>query len=513
MGGRQAAVATGFVVLMIWLGGCDAVPLLNASQADRAFVPVVLVRTDNLAPPAVTTTSRTFRPEALAPIDDANPAAGASAGFFVTLATGDAEAVRFRLVGRGLASVHELSRIAPPGGDAERQQADSGRAFSDAGRQALREGRGVFWQCAGGAGLETRYGVLLPTSLLTAFTRLEMFAETAADGTPLGAESFELVQDFYYMAVLGDSVMWGNGLEENDKISALVIDAIERETERRVIWQRFAQSGAEIVPSEGDGVCGVGCYGEAPAVSTSITVQVDLVRKPELVELVLMNGCINDVGLGRILDPTFDEDMLVMLTEHFCDTEMAKLLRKVRGLMPNATVVITGYFPFVGPESDISAIRIWDEARDTSDQTELSEEDAAMLAALSSRSTLFVDVAHENLRTAIDTVNDETDGAPRFAFADPGFGPQNAVFAPDALLWGMTRDSDLTNTLPIDIEFELFPEDPVQSARSEVCFDYESPAAIVACLYASVGHPNPAGAEVYADAVLAELRELGVLAE
>ena len=95
------------------------------------------------------------------------------------------------------------------------------------------------------------------------------------------------------------------------------------------------------------------------------------------------------------------------------------------------------------------------------------------------------------------------------AFADPDFGPENAVFGPDRWLWSMTDDSPMF--AGVEVDFELFPEDPLAGFRASACPEIDGIYGLVICLYVSVGHPNPAGARAYADAVITELRELGVL--
>jgi len=315
------------------------------------------------------------------------------------------------------------------------------------------------------------------------------------------------VTDFFYLAVLGDSIQWGNGLRESEKISSQVAGVIERETGRRVIRQRFAQTGAKIVPAEEDAVCEVGCNGEAPTVSTSITVQADLIERPDLIELVLLDGCINDIGVDSIIDPLTPDDELVALAEQFCRDEMAALLDKVRGLVPQARIVVTGYFPIIGLESDLFGLRQWTATQGITSE----EEDRVLIEALAHQSAVFLEAAHAGLRAAVEIVNASDPGAagPRVAFADPGFGPEHAVFTPDRWLWSMTADDEFL--ADVGIELALAPEDQTIDVRTPACFDPGSIDGIISCLYVSVGHPNPRGARAYADAVVATLRDLGVL--
>jgi hypothetical protein len=80
---------------------------------------------------------------------------------------------------------------------------------------------------------------------------------------------------------------------------------------------------------------------------------------------------------------------------------------------------------------------------------------------------------------------------PRIFFADPMFGPDNAVLAPHAFLFGINLD--------------LSPQDEaeVSGPRSTVCVA-AGPArtSVEVCKRASVGHPNPRGAERFAEAII-----------
>ena len=184
---------------------------------------------------------------------------------------------------------------------------------------------------------------------------------------------------------------------------------------------------------------------------------------------------------------------------------MGALLRKVRAVAPQARVVVTGYFQLIGPNSDVSALHLWTGLNGF--QTDAG--DAALLEELTRQSEVFRDVAHDSLRTAVQTVNAATAGEPMVAFADPAFGPEHSLFAPDRWLWSMTSDSSRFDELEVD--WPLFPEDPLQDYRFSACFEADVVEDLLSCLFASVGHPNPAGAAAYANAVTAALRELGIL--
>ena len=537
-----------YLLTMALGGGCALQPETLPADDAAMYAPVFLVDTEQLEPPAVGVAAA-FTPTTLHEIEQDDPVAVRAAGFFLTFATAAPESLTLRMVDRESGTETVLTAIGPPESDAERLLAAQPRAFNDASCSILRGGGGCYWPTDSGAVDASAYrvGVLIPEESLVSGVQLEAFTLQAGDGTPVGAASIELVSGFFYLAVIGDSVQWGNGLREEDKMSALVATTVQSETGRRVIQQRYAHSGAKILSAEGDGICEVNCNGEVPHVRTSILVQAQQIERPDLIDLVLMDGCINDVGVWTILDPFVPEEELAELTRQYCADEMAVLLEEVHAIAPQARIVVTGYFQIVGPDSDLFALETWletqtlaeSESSEPSDETdnaadeadsevsEPADDDASVAAAedeaeavenvealidvFTSRSVVFHETAHTALASAVEAANTAIGSDPVIAFADPGFGPENAVFAPDPWLWSLTEDDTVFEGL--DVGLALFPEDPITRYRLTACFDTDAIGDLIGCIFQSVGHPNPAGARAYADAILEQLLQLGLLPE
>ena len=492
-----------FVLLLSALAG-SCVP-----TTPRENPPIVLLGTVYLEPPAIKGPANVYKPSSWAPIV-ADNSAGRAAGLVVSVAVASGRDVQMRLLDTTSGEPTAFVRVEPPpaGLDAPPQ------VFSPEVAAHLSGGTGVFWLLGSGDRadqLEQRFAVLIPETRLSAFTRLQVFDQVVGDGSPALPAEVELVRDFFYLAIIGDSVQWGNGLPEAAKMSTLASAVIERETGRKVIQQRYAHSGARIVPAPGDGVCEYSCFGEVPIVYTSITRQADQIQRPDLLDLVLMDGCFNDVGLSTVLSPLTDPAELTSLTVQFCDTEMTALLHKVCTLAPQAHIVVTGYYEMVSEQSDISDLLTWQTA--LGDAATVSADDEAFLSDLLTRltqnSTLFRDTAHAGLRAAVDRVNADAGGSPRIEFADPQFGPDNAVFTPNRWLWGASDQQ----SVPVE-ELQgllLFPEDPIAPERFELCLNGLAADSTLLCIFVSVGHPNQTGAQAFSAAIVRSLRDMGVL--
>jgi hypothetical protein len=165
------------------------------------------------------------------------------------------------------------------------------------------------------------------------------------------------------MAIFGDSIMWGQGLKERDKFWCRTRQWLELKTKREVKYHVYAHAGAVIEeksllsqPSGKDSyelVLKFGKQGEEVNVSfPTITEQVDAAatefeKRTEKVDLVLVDGCINDLNLRTLLNAGKTEEEIETQTVTFCHNPMDRLLRRINEKFPNAYVVVTGYYPLV----------------------------------------------------------------------------------------------------------------------------------------------------------------------
>lgn len=327
----------------------------------------------------------------------------------------------------------------------------------------------------------------------------------------------------FRIATFGDSIVWGQGLLPPQRFPSLVAATITARQNRRIAVytaDHCAHSGAVVVIAGEPLNTAIPrpanvFTGECPNAGASITGQVNAwpTRFPtELseIDLVIIDGGINDVRISNILDPspTASDTALAARTTALCDLAMRPLLLNVLATFPSARVVVTGYYPIVSMSSDVNflipligslgllagvvttlvsfvpgvvpigfgliesaLIQLWIRAR------------------LSTRSAVFSATANTALASAVTAT---TAAAPtrRIALAVPQFGPDNAIFAPDSFLYGVTS--------------ALTAEDPVAPMRMAACGS--DPITDIA----SIGHPNAKGAQAYADAITAVLPALGL---
>lgn len=312
------------------------------------------------------------------------------------------------------------------------------------------------------------------------------WARAYAGGGAASAEPFR-------MAVIGDSVMWGQGLAEPDKIHTKVLGYIASGLNGRPVEKQVAaHSGAIIGLKAADlnaQYATNGMSGEMPRAHPTIGWQaMNQIQNPELVDLVLMNGGINDVDVLQILtlDYMISLDALRQRTRDLVGAQMQTLLTgTVMPRFPRATIVVSNYFPIIS----------WDSAMDAvGGFVRLLFPLAGLISLeiqrkLTDQSLAFHDEATKAMQAAIANANKQY-GTDRVRFAPSSFYGSNAVGAWNAYLYSPAQP------------------DPLASARALECPKYFTGGAVDTCKQAQSGHPNPKGALAYASNIHSVVKSL-----
>jgi lysophospholipase L1-like esterase len=300
------------------------------------------------------------------------------------------------------------------------------------------------------------------------------------------------VANNFRIVSLGDSIIWGQGLLPSEKFNTLVQQALLPKYPGGVTLESAAHSGAVIGATGSSGTAQVG---EVPASRLSIIEQCDAYNNaPDGVDLVLMDGGINDVGVASILNPFALIPRLDQRVKHACHDGMLVLLKKAiaKFSKPTCKILVTGYYPILSAQSDpLGAIRL------------LSlfgiaippflDRDLDFINPVLDRCEAFYKDSNQQLKQAVVDAGD-----PRVTFIPTGFTDANSVFVPGtSLLWGLDLDDDLS------------PLDPVADVRHPLCdIAHADPAQILdreQCYRASAGHPNVQGAVQISKQILAAL--------
>jgi len=322
----------------------------------------------------------------------------------------------------------------------------------------------------------------------------------------------------FIIIALGDSIMWGQGLSDavgSHKFTSLVRDWVMSSLGKPVAITSFAHSGADLNSPPNEKMRAA-TPGEVPNSFPTVREQLTIAAtpmpaapvNPDDVDLVLVDGCTNDIGIRTILNPAVDESIIAASAATLCG-DMTNFVMTVHGTFKNAKIIVTGYFPIVSPVSDLTAVGtlladagiVIAPVAAASFGIPLDPVSGAVVGfvasewlkeKLASHSAIYAASTTSALATAVSIANANT-GGPWATFVQPQFRDVNAYAAPATWLWLVPTG--------------LFPKDEVFAERSQLCgsvmfTDASQPAL---CVEASMGHPNVAGARAYADAITSQL--------
>jgi lysophospholipase L1-like esterase len=364
---------------------------------------------------------------------------------------------------------------------------------------------------------------------------LAVVSSTLAQQPPPDS-SKSIARDPLHMLVLGDSIMWGQGLKTPDKAWWRLRNWLQEKTGRDVRERIEAHSGAAIEATPGSERFNSG-DGEVNLLTPTINEQVDAARKyysnPDQVDLILVNGCINDVDVRNLLDASTSLDLLETSIREKCGGRMQSLLQRIIREFPNAHVVVPSYYRIVSPLSDDNSFaRLLVKSLTTQKPESRRMSDKQMRTNLVAISELWYQVSTRSLAKAVEAVNSDlmqSGAKQRILFIEIQFSPEHAFSAPDTLLWnfmfGSTNLSGLRHAIVVlTLGTAAYkPNDEVRDRRSRSCKEtYKRPKGIredkaqkehrevkyLACRYASLGHPNKMGALIYTEAIKGQLQWL-----
>jgi lysophospholipase L1-like esterase len=330
------------------------------------------------------------------------------------------------------------------------------------------------------------------------------------------------------LLVLGDSISWGQGLHDEHKASYLVKRWLEQQTGRQVRQTIEAHSGAVIGPSASsqdtaERDASLALDGELSRAYPTINDQVDYAVKafgnPARVDLIIVNGCINDLDFRSLLNAANTPDGIREITQAKCGPPVEALLKRITKTFPSAQVIITGYYPILTEKTANDLFMRALAKRFYSPQPNAPKmNDKTLRARLIAISREWYQTSNQFLSAAARQADSELTAAGsrrHVLFADPGFRTENAFAAKETRLWGFdatwVRKMLAVFTLG---RVQLRSNDERRSYRGDLCKKYfkkpaeETPEQeasredrLVRCRLAAVAHPNRKGAAMYADAI------------
>ena len=332
-----------------------------------------------------------------------------------------------------------------------------------------------------------------------------LFLSLIIIGLPVDAESCNWKPHFdklvgqgdphFLMVTMGDSVIWGQGHPLGEDFASRVQQWIQSQkggTVRKIV---YAHSGATIEPTAD--MYREDLHGEINWNTPTILQQVDCVTDAIATQtnLVLMDGCINDLHAEKILDPTVDRTWIRQQADTACRERMRSLLDKVNRRFPTAIILVTGYFPIVSAQSDPQQVAKLLNIFGPLGVLSGSISGLFMRNKVGANSAEWYQASNEILSEVVKEY-DALSNRQHWAFVQIPFGPENAFGAPQSYLYEVPDDFGPN-------------QDPVFGGRRRACMGFYRPGIdLIKCIKASAYHPNRRGVEAYKNAVIGVLEPL-----
>src|SRR5436190_95983 len=326
------------------------------------------------------------------------------------------------------------------------------------------------------------------------------------------------------MLVLGDSILWGEGLRSEHKSWYQVKTWLETNTGRSIIERIEAHSGAVIERGSVDNSL-TATNPEVNVALPTINEEVDNALRfysdGSIVDLVLISACGNDVGVENLLNASGSEE-IDRMTEAKCGAPMERLLRKVATSFPAAQVIVVGYYPFFSEKTrndfvmKALAQRFYKTAPGA---PRIGRKE--VLEQLTANSRTWYQTSNKTLAEVARKTDAELGaGRERIMFAKIEFPSDYSFAAKGTRLWGFNRSPFRMMLVLLSFgQILLPPNDEVRSRRRASCDDVfkhqpnetseqkkDRQRRHLLCRYASLGHPNRKGALLYADAITEALK-------
>jgi hypothetical protein len=339
-----------------------------------------------------------------------------------------------------------------------------------------------------------------------------------------------------HMLMLGDSIMWGQGLLTEQKFWFLTKQWLEKRTGKTVVPHVEAHSGATILwrNDQKYPLDRLSTFnGELNLSTPTIEQQVANAAKhygmnSGLVDLVLVNGGINDFQILNFVNYFRSKGWVEKRCRQIFGEDMFLLLEKIQKSFGNARIVVTGYYPIISMDTDpehlcsllknildekfvnriLRFFRIKESSLDLCPTNLVKNLLDKLLVKLSGNSEIWKSQSDIYLGKTINDFNKKyplnsiaANNNPRAIFVKAPFGIKNAYAAYDTNLWQITLGGQIFGKYKSNDNFyELRGEYVCRCNHIKLKgFNLEK------CAIAGTGHPNIKGASEYAKAIEQEL--------
>ena len=332
------------------------------------------------------------------------------------------------------------------------------------------------------------------------------------------------VRDFHFL-VIGDSLIAGQGLREEDRFYTLTADWLKSElapSGGRVFLKNKSHSGSNVYLNEeekkaleaadrpDDKFYHPEVNFSFPSISTQVRVAAEEYAAAGVagneVDLVMVSGGITNISVKSIINPFEGEDELRRDIVKYCNGYMSRLLAETAEAFPRATIAVIGYYPMVSPKSSTGMIynavlELYDfpgPVKPVMNNLLTKQFFKVLHAKMTKRSRIWTKGSERELKSVVDAHNRSGAAGPAVYVPAP-IDESNCFGTKNSLLWKMGKKGR--------------SEDDLYDLRQNVCDEAIESVKDVGVLFkkrfcelSGLGHPNPEGARAYAESIRKELR-------
>ena len=337
--------------------------------------------------------------------------------------------------------------------------------------------------------------------------------------------SFAQISESFEMLVVGDSLIWGQGLEEKDKFYTLTKDWLQSELRKEVNLKVKAHSGATIFLHEKESQLlkkagkseTESFYPEANVSFPTLKTQIETAKseyekegkKADSINLIMLTGGIVDITVAGVLNPLGNEKELKRQIVQYCNEDMFRFLDESAKVFPNALFVVVGYFPIFSEKTDtakafnatLEAYAIPRPLKPFTNNILTRPFFRLIKKKAINRSRVWFEDSNREFQTAVTRLNEKA-GKQRAVFVKTPLTEENAFETPNTLLFRMGGNG---RTLDSFYDERLIECKKVfGSLRKSIGLKQ----SIRQCEIAAIAHPNPEGAKAYTEAIKTTLKNI-----
>lgn len=337
--------------------------------------------------------------------------------------------------------------------------------------------------------------------------------------------SFAQNADNFEMLVVGDSLIWGQGLEEKDKFYTLTRNWLNSELRKQVNLKVKAHSGATIflhdkesqLLKKADKPETEFFYPEVNVAFPTLKAQIEIAKneyekegkKADEVNLIMLTGGIVDITVAGVLNPLGNEKDLKKQIIQYCREDMFRFLDESAAIFPNALFVVVGYFPIFSPKTDtakafnatLEAYSIPRPLKPFANNILTRPFFQLIKKKAIKRSRIWFEDSNREFQTVVNRLNEKA-GKQRAVFVKTPLTEENALETPNTLLFKMKEKGRLNDYFYDERLLEC--KKVLGNLRKSIGLKQ----SIRQCEIAAIGHPTPEGSNAYAEAIKATLKNI-----